>query len=63
LRAKRGSPKVKESVKEWTFTLPRELPPWELESRWIFECSKSNCKGQNPMDWEVYLYHWKAIET
>jgi hypothetical protein len=27
-----GSPGVKESVREWTFTLPRELPPRELES-------------------------------
>jgi len=33
-----------------TLTLPRELPPWELESRWTPECSKSDCKGQNSMD-------------
>jgi hypothetical protein len=24
-------PGVQESVREWTLTLPRELPPWELE--------------------------------
>ncbi len=30
--------------------LPRELPHWELESRWTPKCSESNCRGQNPMD-------------
>jgi len=40
LWAKRRSPRVKESVREWTFTLPKELPPWELESWWIPECRK-----------------------
>jgi hypothetical protein len=38
LQAKRGSLGVKESVKEWTFTCPRELPPWELESQWTPKC-------------------------
>jgi len=50
LRTKRRSPGVKESVREWTFTFPKELPPWELESRWTLECLESNCRGQNPMD-------------
>ncbi len=62
LWAKRGSMGVKASVREWTFTLPRELPPWELESRWTLECSKSDYKGQNLMDWRIFLYHWKTIE-
>jgi len=26
-------PGVQESVREWTFTLPNELPPWELETQ------------------------------
>jgi hypothetical protein len=56
LRAKKASPKVKESVREWTLTLPKELPPWELESRWTLECSESNYRGQNSMDWKV-LYN------
>jgi hypothetical protein len=30
---------VQKSVKEWTFTLPNELPFWELESRWTPESS------------------------
>jgi hypothetical protein len=63
LWAKRGSLGMKASVREWTLTLPRELPPWELDSRWTPECLESNCKGQNPMDWGCFLYHWKAIET
>jgi len=33
-----GSPGVKESVREWTFTFPKELPLQE-----------NDCKGQNPM--------------
>ncbi len=49
-----GSPGMKESVREWTLTLLKELPPWELESRWTLECSESECKGQNPMDPRVF---------
>ncbi len=44
---------VWESVKEWTPTLPNELPLWKLESQWIPESSESDCKGQNPLDWKV----------
>jgi len=46
-------PGVQESVREWTLTLPRELPLWELESRWTPESLESDCKGQNLMDWKV----------
>jgi len=53
LWAKRGSLGVKGNVREWTLTLPRELPPWELESRWTPECLENDYKGQNPMDWKV----------
>jgi len=49
-----GSPRVKDSVREWTLTLPKELPLWKVETRWILECSKSNCKGQNSMAWKVF---------
>jgi hypothetical protein len=41
------------NVREWTFTLPSELPFWELEYRWIPKFSESNCKGQKPLDWKV----------
>jgi len=48
-----GSPGVKENVREWTFTFPKEVPLWKFESRWTLECSKSDCKNQNPMAWRV----------
>jgi hypothetical protein len=54
LWAKRGSLGVKVSVKEWTLTLPKEFPPWELESRWTPKCSESDCRCQNPMHWGVF---------
>jgi hypothetical protein len=43
-------------------TLPSELPFWELESRWIFESSESNCRGQNPLDWRVFHIIEKILE-
>jgi hypothetical protein len=45
--------KVQKSVREWTFTLPSELPFWELESQWTPEFLEGDCKGQNPLDWRV----------
>jgi hypothetical protein len=41
--------KVWGSVREWTLTLPRQLPLWEMESRWTSKTSKSNYRGQNSM--------------
>jgi hypothetical protein len=43
-------PGVKKNVREWTLTLPSELPLWELESLWTPKSSKSNYKSQNPLD-------------
>ncbi len=54
LRAEKGTLGMKANVREWMFTLPKELPPWELESRWTLECLKSDCRGQNPMDWRFF---------
>jgi hypothetical protein len=62
LWAKRGSLRVNESVKEWTLTLRRELPPWELESWWTPECSESDYKGQNSMDWGVLYTIGKLLK-
>jgi len=42
-------------LREWTPTLPSEFPLWELESQWILESSKGNCKGQNWLDWKAYI--------
>ncbi len=54
---------VWESVRKWTFTLPSEFPLWELESLWTPESLGNNCRGQNPLDWKVFLYHWKNTKT
>jgi len=54
-----GIPGVKESVREWTLTLPRELPLWEL---WTSKFSKSNCRGQNPLDWRVFYIIRKLLK-
>jgi hypothetical protein len=42
--------KVLESVRDWTLTLPRQLPLWEMESRWIPETAESDRRGQTSMD-------------
>jgi hypothetical protein len=42
---------MQKNVREWTFTLSSELSFWELESWWTPESLKSNCKGENPLDW------------
>ncbi len=36
-------------MREWTFTLPRQLPLWEMESSWTLETSESDFRGQNSM--------------
>ncbi len=41
-------PGVPKSVREWTLTLPSELPCWELESQCTPESSERDCRGQNP---------------
>ncbi len=38
------------SVREWTLTLPRQLPFWERESWWTPETSEGELKGQISMD-------------
>jgi hypothetical protein len=49
-------------VKEWTLTLPRELPLWELESQWTFKSLESDCRGPNSMDWQVPYIIEKLLE-
>jgi hypothetical protein len=56
-------PRVLESVREWTLTLPRQLPLWEMESRWTPETSESNYRGSNLNFLWRSLYHWKALEA
>jgi hypothetical protein len=36
-------------MRECTLTLPRQLPLWEMESRWTPKTSESDCRGQTSM--------------
>ncbi len=54
-------PGVQNNVREWTLTIPSELPFWELESWWTFESSKSDCRGQNSLDWRVLYIIGKIL--
>jgi hypothetical protein len=51
-------PGVQKNVKEWAFTLPSELPFWELKSKFL----ESDCKGQNLMDRNVQYIIGKLLE-
>jgi hypothetical protein len=55
-------PRVQKSIKEWTSTLPSELPLWELESQWILEFSKGDYRGQKSLDWKVSYIIEKLLE-
>jgi hypothetical protein len=43
-------------------SLPNELSSWELESQMDSWISKSDCKGQNSMDWSVPYIIEKLLE-
>jgi len=51
---------VQENVREWTLTLPRQLPLGELESRRIPEFLGSDCSSWNPLVWKI-LYIIKNL--
>jgi len=53
---------VQKSVRERTLTLPSELPCWELEFRWTPKCSENDCRGQNPMAWQVLYIIGKILK-
>jgi hypothetical protein len=46
---------VQESAREWTLTLPNELPLWELESQWIPESSRSDCRVKTQWIKEFFI--------
>jgi hypothetical protein len=50
------------SMSEWTLTLPRQLPLWEMESQWTPKISKSNFRGQNSMTCGVIYIIGKLLE-
>ncbi len=54
--------KVLESVREWTLTLPRQFPLWEMESQWTPETLKSNCRDQTLMSCGVLYIIGKLLE-
>jgi hypothetical protein len=60
-RAKREARECRR-VWKWTFTLPSELPCWELESEWTPEIFKERLQRLKPIAMKIFLYHWKAIE-
>jgi hypothetical protein len=49
-------------MREWTLTLPRQLPLWEMESRWSPKTSESNCTGQTSMSYGVLYIIGKLLE-
>jgi len=55
-------PGVQESVREWAFTLPRQLPLWKMESQWTPETSESDLRGQNSMACDVLYFIGKFLE-
>jgi hypothetical protein len=53
---------VQKSVKEWTLSLPNELPFWEFKSQWTLEFSEGNRRGQNPLYWKVLYIIGKLLK-
>jgi len=53
---------VHESVREWTRTLPNELPLWEFESQLTLEPLKGDCMNQNSLDWKFAYIIEKLLE-
>jgi hypothetical protein len=49
-------------VKEWTLTLPSELPCWELESQMDSRIFRVWLQGSKLIALKSSLYHWKFIE-
>jgi len=50
------------SVREWTLTLLRQLPFWEMESQWTPKISESDLRGQNSMACGVLYNIRKFLE-
>jgi hypothetical protein len=49
-------------MREWTLTLPRQLPLWDMESQWTSKTSGSNFKGQNSMACGILYIIGKLLE-
>jgi hypothetical protein len=46
---------VQENAREWTLTLPNELPLWELEYQWTPESSGSDCRVKTQWIEELFI--------
>jgi hypothetical protein len=57
------APGSAKSVREWTLTLPSELPLWELESQMDSRIFRVRLQGPKPIGLKSFLYHWKTIEV
>ncbi len=57
------APGSAKSVREWTLTLPSELPCWELKSRMDFQIFKVQLQGSKLLALKKSLYHWKIIKA
>jgi hypothetical protein len=53
---------VQENVREWTLTLLRQLPLWEMESQWTHRISESDFRGQNSMACDVLYIIEKILK-
>jgi hypothetical protein len=51
------------SVRAWTFTLPSELPCWELESQKDFRIFRAQLQRSKLIALKISLYHWKVAEA
>jgi hypothetical protein len=49
-------------MREWTLTLPRQLPLWEMESRWTLKTWESDFRGQNLMPCDILYIIGKLLE-
>jgi hypothetical protein len=49
-------------MREWTLTLPRQFPLWEMESRWTLGTSESDCKRQTSMSYGVLYIIGKLLK-
>jgi len=47
---------------EWTLALSRQLPLWEMESRWTLKTSENNFRGQNSMTCDIFYIIGKFLE-
>jgi len=54
--------KVWGSMGEWTLTPPRQLPLWEMESRWTPKTLERDFRGQNSMACDVFYIIEKLLK-